>query len=225
MQDYSSQAPPTVHLTKTEVALAYLRSQIQSGVFAPDERLQVDALARTLGMSVTPIREALRLLQADRLVTFHPHRGVVVAQTSQETTLEVQKLRCLLEPLATQEAVPRLSSGDMEQLRALQARMRTAIEQNRISELSDLNREWHWQIYSQSESPLLLDFVRQLWDVFPWRTVWTLPGYAETSIREHEELLEAIQARDAAKAADLMEAHIVRDLSRRNVKRPALSDD
>lgn len=78
-------APPR-HLTKTELALELLRERIHSGELAPGQRLELEELTQLLGMSATPIREALRLLQADRLVNYHPHHGVVVTEPPPEVT-------------------------------------------------------------------------------------------------------------------------------------------
>jgi DNA-binding GntR family transcriptional regulator len=63
-------------------------------------------------------------------------------------------------------------------------------------------------LYDVAGSPLLTEFVRRLWDVYPWRTMWVLPGRTEQSAKEHEEIMEAIRAGDAATAAQRMRSHI-----------------
>lgn len=195
------------HQTKTELALQSLREKIRSGQLRPGERLRVDELTRELGMSPTPIREALRLLQADRLVDYRAHHGIAVAEISAETTAEVYHLRALLEPLAVELAVPRLTDKDLEELERLHERHASA-PTSKGRAVSDRNRAWHWAIYEASGWPILNDLARQLWEAFPWRTMWALPGRTSLSLEQHEAVMEAIRARDAALAAERMREHI-----------------
>lgn len=196
------------HLTKTEVALHALRERIRSGQLKPGERLRVDELTRELGMSPTPIREALRLLQADRLVDYRAHRGIVIAEISAERTEEVYHLRALLEPLAVELAVPKLTEKNLQELERLHERHANAPVSRKGSAVPDHNRAWHWAIYDASGWPILNELIRQLWESFPWRTMWTLPGRTTLSLEQHEAVMEAIRARRAALAAERMRQHI-----------------
>jgi DNA-binding GntR family transcriptional regulator len=81
-------------------------------------------------------------------------------------------------------------------------------ERHAASATSERNRDWHWAIYEASGSSLLNDFVRRLWEAFPWRTMWALPGRAKLSHEEHVAVMEAIRRRDAALAAERMRAHV-----------------
>jgi DNA-binding GntR family transcriptional regulator len=200
-------APPR-HLTKTELALEQLRERIQSGELAPGQRLAVEELTRALGMSATPIREALRLLQADRLVDYRPHHGVVVAEARPELTAEIYRIRSVLEPLAVELAVPQLSQDALAELERLHAALKAAVAAGRGKRITDANAAWHWVLYDAAESTYLTDFIRRLWDGFPWRTMWALPGRAERSFREHTALMAAIRKRDPAAAAARMREHI-----------------
>jgi DNA-binding GntR family transcriptional regulator len=199
---------PPRHVTKTELALELLREQIRSGELAPGQRLAIDDLTRLLGMSATPIREALRLLQADRLVDYRPHHGVVVTETPPEATAEIYRLRAMLEPLAAEVAVDGISSEQLHELERLHADLRVAVASGRGKQITERNAAWHWAIYESANSVYLNDFIRRLWEGFPWRTMWALPGRAELSLREHEAIMKAIRAGDAAATAQLMREHI-----------------
>jgi DNA-binding GntR family transcriptional regulator len=196
------------HLTKTELALQALRERIRAGQLRPGERLRVDELTHELGMSPTPIREALRLLQADRLVDYRPHHGIVVAELSADTTEEVYHLRAVLEPLAVELAVPRLTDDETEELERLHERHASAGSSQRRSAVADPNWAWHWAIYEAAGWPILKDLIRQLWEAFPWRTMWALPGRMSLSLDEHEAVMAAIRERDAAAAAQRMREHV-----------------
>jgi DNA-binding GntR family transcriptional regulator len=196
------------HLTKSELALQALRERIRSGQLRPGERLRVDELTRELGMSPTPIREALRLLQADRLVDYRPHHGIVVAEVSVDATEEVYHLRAMLEPLAVRLAVPRLTDDEIGELERLHERHASAGSSRRGAAVAVPNWAWHWAIYEASGWPILNDLIRQLWEAFPWRTTWALPGRMSLSLEEHEAVMAAIREADAAVAAKRMQEHV-----------------
>jgi DNA-binding GntR family transcriptional regulator len=196
------------HRTKTELALHVLRERILIGELEPGRRLRLASLTEELGMSPTPIREALRLLQADGIVTYRPHQGIVVAEVSVELTDEVIRLRRELEAMATRLAVPRMDAAGLARVERLHARHVDAVEAGRGTAVSKQNADWHWAIYEASGSSLLLEFGRRLWEVYPWRTMWVLPGRIAQSAVEHEEIMEAIRSGHADRAGSLMGAHV-----------------
>lgn len=159
-------------------------------------------------MSATPIREALRLLQADRLVDYRPHHGVVVTVPSGEVTREIYRIRSLLEPLATELAVAELTDDRLAELERLHASLRSAVSSGRGKRIAEANATWHWTLYESASSAYLNDFIRRLWDGFAWRTMWAIPGRAEQSLREHEAMMAAIHERRALEAAARMREHI-----------------
>jgi len=197
------------HLTKTELAAQFLRERIHTGELAPGERLRVDEFVRELGMSATPIREALRLLQNDQLIDYRPHLGYVVA--SPAALGEVLRLRCTLEPLAAELAVPVMAADPpiLARLEDLQARYAAAVEIGSGTAISESNERWHALINDASGWSHLQSFIRRLWEAFPWRTIWAVPGHSAQSVIEHERVMEAFRAGDAAGAAEGMRAHIM----------------
>jgi DNA-binding GntR family transcriptional regulator len=196
------------HLTKTEIALQVLRERLRAGELAPGSRLRVEELANDLQMSPTPVREALRLLQADGLVDYRAHHGIVVSELSEDVIHDLFRLRTVLEPLATELAVPRLGPDDLAKLERLHEQQVSAVAAKRGSAIAQHNSAWHWTLYDAAASPLLHDFLRRLWEVFPWRTIWALPGRPEQSLAQHEALMVAIREGDAAGAARLMREHV-----------------
>jgi DNA-binding GntR family transcriptional regulator len=201
-------APPR-HLTKTELALELLRERIRSGELVPGQRLALEELTQSLGMSATPIREALRLLQADHLVDYRPHHGVVVKELSPEATVEIYRIRSVLEPLAAELAVDSLPADRLAELEKLHEALRAAVSAGRGKRIAEINADWHWALYESAHSTYLSDFIRRLWGGFPWRTMWALPGRAEQSLREHEAMMAAIRAGDGAEASTRLRDHIV----------------
>lgn len=196
------------HQTKTELALQVLREQIQEGKLEPGRRLRLNSLTRELGMSPTPIREALRLLQADGLVDYRPHQGIVVAEQSADQIQQLVHLRSVLESLAVELAVPRLGESQMRELERLHEKLLAAVEGDQGTAISKHNVAWHWTLYEASGSELLLEFIRRLWDSYPWRTMWVLPGQARRSAEEHEVIMDAIRAGSVRRAAKAMGLHV-----------------
>jgi len=196
------------HQTKSELALRVLRERIRSGQLEVGYRLQVDELARELGMSPTPIREALRLLQADRLVHYEAHRGVVVARHSPEKLSDVYAMRMALEPLATRLAIERMTDAQKEELQTIHENFLAAGRAGRGKRMAQLNSAWHLAIYQAAGSDMLQQFTGTLWDVFPWRTNWAVEQRTADSMREHDEVMAAVEAGDPQAGADAMYVHI-----------------
>jgi DNA-binding GntR family transcriptional regulator len=217
--------PPLPPATKTEHATEVLRRRIRAGEFEPGQPLRIDVLTRELSMSSTPVREALRLLQADRLVEYHPHKGTVVAgkDTADPQIADVYRLRMLLEPFATEIAVERMTDSELAQLEQIHQALLKAYSSTRTSRrrVGDLNVKWHWAIYGAAGMPMLSELIQRLWDAFPWRTLWAVPDSAATSTGEHDAIMAAVRARDAAGAAGLMREHISRGFSTVTAEREA----
>lgn len=199
---------PTAYRTKTELAVDFLRDEILRGGLAPGQRIRPNELAAQLAMSPTPVREALRLLQADGLVRYRSHQEIVVAEHSPAEAAEVYLLRSSLEPLATELGAAQLADGQLHALERLHERLQAAVDAGRRPQTATINAAWHWAIYEASCSPVLLSFIRRLWEAFPWRTMWALPGRVEASAEEHGGIMAALRRRDAQLAAELMRAHI-----------------
>lgn len=197
--------------TKAQFAAESIREAIRDGSLGPGERIEIEALATPLGMSPTPVREALRLLEAEGLVVNEPHRGPRVADFSTDDAAELYRLRVVLEGFATRLSVPRFTSDDIEDLWRLEAGRRVALDSGRTPESSELNRRWHMSLYAPAMvTTYLNEFIGRLWNAFPWSTAWRVPGRARHSIDDHAAIMEAVTERDAERAATLLELHITR---------------
>ncbi|HEY4093988.1 MAG TPA: GntR family transcriptional regulator [Baekduia sp.] len=208
-------------LTKTDAAAAALRSAIEDGRYEPGQHLPINLLIADLDMSPTPIREALRMLQAEGLLVGRPHRGVVVADTLPEQLDEVYQLRQVLEPLATEWATEHASDEQLAEIRDLHERLRKLIvdHPDDEEEAAALNEQWHQAIYRATGSRHLPDFIERLWLAMPLNASWFAKERA-SSVQQHGEVVDAMEARDAAKAAELMRTHVRHggDTTMRNVR-------
>lgn len=198
------QTPPT----KAEMALQVLRERILSGEFPVGLRLRIQDLTAEFGMSSTPIREALRLLQADRLVAYRPHQGAIVTGLPLDSVEEIYRLRVLLEPLAVRLAVPVITRDRLIEIESAHQLLIDAIKLGRVAKLAELNRLFHWALYESADAPMCIHFIGQLWDAFPWRTIWSVAGRAERAAVEHEAVMVPLRDGDAVAAAQAMRLHV-----------------
>jgi DNA-binding GntR family transcriptional regulator len=196
------------YLTKTALAAQALRGLILRGEIAPDAPLTVGRIAKMLRMSPTPVREAIRTLQAEGLLRHDPHHSVSVNRYSAQDIRDLYQMRAELESQATRIATPRLSAAELTQLATLNDRMRERATAGDLDALNRLNAEWHLLIYGAADNRILLDVVQHLWKKFVWDINWVLPGRLLRSIEEHNGVLEALRARDADEAVRRMRAHL-----------------
>jgi DNA-binding GntR family transcriptional regulator len=150
-------------------------------------------------VSRVPLREALRLLESEGLVTHEPHRGYFVTQLSTGDLLEVYRLRAILEAEAITAAIPHLSTLDIDEIEALMAAAVAAADQADIAALTEANRSFHFAIFEASHMPRLVRLLRQLWDATDlYRSLY----FAQSSNRvrvadEHEHILASLRDGDA----------------------------
>jgi DNA-binding GntR family transcriptional regulator len=191
-----------------------LRSRILAGELPPGAPLVEAALAKTLGVSRTPIREALRRLEQDMLVE-RVHRGLQVRARSPAEILEIYEVRIVLEGTAARAAADRYTEIDRIRLRQLAAAL--AQRQSAPSqELAALNLTFHKAIWQASHNQTLIDVLERL-HIHLYRypdTTYALPGRSQSSLHEHEELMDAIFNHNGELAATIASTHmtIARDI-------------
>jgi len=188
-------------VNKQERTYTVLRDRIHSGAFAPKARLNIDALARELGVSAIPIREALRRLEAEGWVTFQPNVGAIVAPVDATTWEQQMVAVAILEGAATAEAVAQLRPSDVARLRRLAAEMEQVAADGDMARFSRLNRRLHATITGQCGNAYLLELLEQTNQRLDRirDTMFTyLPDRAKAAITEHIRLIELLEAGDAA---------------------------
>lgn len=191
--------------SKSDIVCAMLRELIISGEFAPSEQLRQRDLAARFGVSQTPVREALRRLESEGLVNNDPHRGATVAGSRSGAVQENAQIRAALEPLGATLAARAITAEQLAILRDLNAQI-TALEEG-DERYGALNREFHFTIYQAADSPMLLSMMRLLWQAMPDGPK-VERSHAE-SARQHEEIIDALEVRDEARAAEMTRLHIL----------------
>jgi DNA-binding GntR family transcriptional regulator len=194
-----------------DIAYHSIRLQILSGERPGGEWLREDDLAALIGVSRTPVREALRRLAAEGLVTHEPNRGVQVHSWTMEDLKEVFELRSLLEPWGCALAATR-GQADLLALQDLAERMDAAAEGTKpdFETLTDLNNRFHGAILAASGSRRVQSLVSSVVDVpLVWRTFSRYsPEELRRSLAHHHELIDALRANDPDWAESIMRAHV-----------------
>ena len=197
---------------------AAIRERIADNSLPRGQRLHQEDLAAELGVSRTPVREALRRLAAEGLIEMRTNRGARVAELEPSDIRMPYEARLVVEPGAARLAARRVDAAACERMRAAVAAQRRSIPD--VARTFDANRDFHLALVGASGNPLLVQMVEQLW----LRSIGA-PIYehqAETPERmhadadEHEEILRAIEAGDARGAESLTRRHVA-DAMKRSV--------
>jgi DNA-binding GntR family transcriptional regulator len=200
---------PEKYRTMQEIAYDAIRDGILAGRHAPGQRLIADELAKELGVSRMPVREALHRLEVAGLVTITPHRGAVVSALSEAECIEIYHVRAVLDGLATRLATPHLSAADHARLAALLAEMEAGVEAKDPQRVLNVNREFHAVIWSAARAPRLRDLLENLYDASQrFRNISVLiPGRLDQITHEHRLIAEALAGGDAAAAERYANEH------------------
>lgn len=190
----------------------WIRNEIVEGRLAPGERIRQEAVARQCNTSRMPVREALKRLHDEGLVTHVSHVGARVATLDIAELDEIYLLREQLEPLALAESILRLTSEDHERLHEYVLEMEACADPDDPSRWVSIDRHFHLMTYSGARMPQLLEIIDGLWNrTQHYRRAYTrLPDRFEIAHMEHRLLLEAIVRRDPETAAAISRVHIRR---------------
>jgi DNA-binding GntR family transcriptional regulator len=187
-----------------------LRQRIAQGVLAPRDRLVQEQIANDLSVSRTPVREALNRLAQDGLVTWVPGVGYLVAQPRKRDVADVQGVRQVLELAALTQALPHYTDVDLSKLKSVYQEMVDADPAS--ADYVDLTRRFHRELVEPCPNELLLALVDDMWSrptgVKVTGRYGDSPHSVEIMIRDHCEIIEAIEAGDHQRAIDLLDAHI-----------------
>lgn len=196
------------HKTKEEQVADYLREGIIAGRFPRGARLKQQEIASLLSTSITPVREALKLLAAEGYVAGDSYRGAMVAPFDIDATGEVLNLRILLETQLVRAAVEKADAGHIEELRRLEQAFATAIAEGRNEEARAANYRFHHRMFEIAQMPQTLNFVQILWARYPFDLINSLSGRVSRAAEEHEELMNAVIRSDSAAAMLATRRHI-----------------
>lgn len=194
--------------TKEEYVAEFLREGILSGRFPRGTRLKQADIAEQLSLSITPVREAFRILEAEGYVLNETHRGVTVAPFDVSATREINDLRVLLESRLVLAAMEHMTAQNYAELGRLQNEFDEAEARGDREAVRALNYRFHSQLYALARQPHTLHFVQVLWAKYPFDLINLIQGRMGRAAAEHRHLLKSMKAGDKKSVTSSVREHI-----------------
>lgn len=190
--------------------VSQLREAILRGEFQPGERLVQEELAEAMGVSRMPIREAIRQLEKEGLVTVEAHKGAYVTPLTAEDIEEIYELRAILEAKAVERSLPNLTDEDKRRLRQLSEAMKQAAADGKVERYVELNAEFHRLLRRGCSWRRIHQFLEMLWHGYTPYTPNILKGQMDRSVMEHERMVQAVEEGNGEQLKKMIQQHILR---------------
>jgi DNA-binding GntR family transcriptional regulator len=201
--------------TTAQQVLENLRHGLVSGMLRPGQRVTQEEVAVRLGVSVAPVREALRVLEQEGQLVYHPRRGYFVTELRIEDLEEIYELRRVLEERLARLALPVLDEETVTRVRAAAEECEVAGESADVARELAANRRFHFGLLEAAEQPHTMRMIRLLWDsTEAYRAIYyNSPAERRRAAKAHKRILAAVAARDADRLVGELDAHRERALS------------
>ncbi|MBR6328413.1 MAG: GntR family transcriptional regulator [Lachnospiraceae bacterium] len=193
-----------------EMVILTLRQAILTGRFMPGDRLMEIQLASQMGVSRTPVREAIKQLSEEGLVNMVPNRGAYVSDISEKGVMDVLEVRRTLEGLAVSRAVRRIDSEGLKRLNEAREKCAGAFSEGEYHEMAEADICFHDVILKATGNDRLVEIMNNLADrIYRYRYEFIRdPGHHQAIILEHDRVYEAISERNEDEAVAAMQDHI-----------------
>ena len=199
------------YLPLRDVVFNTLRDSILTGKLVPGERLMENQLAEKLGVSRTPVREALRMLELENLVELVPRKGAQVLDMSEKDIVNILEVRSALEGLATSVACKKMSKEDLQQLKNMEVDFEKAVAENDVEHFVDIDEDFHDLIFAATENDKLINIFRNLRiQLYRYRMAQAKNNETSMStiVAHHRSIIRAIENHDAEEGASIAQGHI-----------------
>jgi DNA-binding GntR family transcriptional regulator len=195
--------------TTPQHALDGLRRAIVSGELRPGQRVAQEVVAQQLGVSVAPVREALRVLDQEGQVTYFPRRGYFITELDINDLEEIYELRAVLEARAARHAIVMLDDAAERDVEQAARDCADAVDRGDVPAELEANRRFHFAIIESPDQPHALRLIRLLWDsTEAYRALYyNSPVERRESLEAHDRILAAVRARDADALVSELDVH------------------
>lgn len=200
------------YLPLRDVVFQTLRQAILRGELKPGERLMEIHLAQKLGVSRTPVREAIRKLELEGLVLMIPRKGAVVAEITVSDLEDVLEVRMALEELAVKHACRRIRKEQLDELERLAEEFRVSLDGDDVGECAQADMLFHDAIYESTGNARLIQILNNLREqMYRYRMEYLKDRQSHAQLlREHEEILDALKRHDERMALEVISRHVER---------------
>lgn len=199
------------YLPLRDVVFNTLRDAILTGKLVPGERLMENQLAEKLGVSRTPVREALRMLELENLVELVPRKGAQVLDMSEKDIVNILEVRSALEGLATALACKKMTKEELQQLKELEEDFEKAVTDDDVEQFVDIDEDFHDMIFAATENDKLINIFRNLRiQLYRYRMAQAKNNETSMStiVAHHRSIIRAIENHDGEEGASIAHGHI-----------------
>lgn len=202
-------ALPAGPQTTPQHALEALRRAIVAGELRPGQRINQEQFGERLGISIAPVREALRLLEQEGQVVYKPRRGYFVSELRIEDLEEIYELRRLLEERAARQAVALIGDAELGEVKEAASACVRAASRGEVATQLEANRRFHFAILGPGSGPYTTRLIRMLWDATePYRALYyNSPAERRRSNAAHERIIRTLESRDADRLVAELDIH------------------
>ncbi|HHX53132.1 MAG TPA: GntR family transcriptional regulator [Erysipelothrix sp.] len=201
----------TKKLNRSQIVFNKIKNDILNGVYSPNESLKEVDVSEKYGISRNTLKMILVQLESEGLITIEPNKGAKVRNYSLDEVLDFLVVRSVLEGLIIRLSTEVVSDAVLEEMENTLAIMKGYLDNNDLVSYSKKNQVFHEYIYEACPNQVAVDLVRDLktqMSKYNTRTI-LVPGRSDSSYQEHFKILEALKERDALKAQELMETHVL----------------
>ncbi len=192
----------------SEAVAAYVRNRIFDGTYAAGEYVRLDQLAAELGISVTPVREALFELRAEGLLAQQPHRGFVVLPVTGRDITDVSDVQAHIGGELAARAAKNITDDQVHELESIQTQLEAAYASDNHERAVRLNHDFHRAINVAADSPKLSQLMSQITRYAPESVFPVVAGWPKRSMKDHRRVVAALAKRDAEQARTAMSEHL-----------------
>ncbi|HIW21184.1 MAG TPA: GntR family transcriptional regulator [Candidatus Dorea intestinavium] len=202
------------YLPLRDVVFNTLREAILRGELKPGERLMEVKLANKLGVSRTPIREAIRKLELEGLVKMIPRRGAEVAEITEKSLLDVMEVREALEELSVVLACERITEEELEELKRVAKRFEDASNSDDVTSIAEIDVAFHDVIYNSTKNAKLISLLNNLREqMYRYRVEYLKdPVVYPNLIEEHNQIIKDLEEKNKEEVKKVMSEHIINQI-------------
>ncbi|WP_305985581.1 GntR family transcriptional regulator [Roseibium sp. MMSF_3544] len=200
------------HLSKREIAEISIRNAIETGLYKPGQVVSQRQISEDLGLSVTPIREAILVLTSNGIVERHKHQSIKVSEVNSEKLRQLFSVRHMIEEEAVRLAATNADDTLVGELQRLNDMLSKCSEETDPEEINSLDRRFHGLVFGASGNEALVWTIDRVKSSFPMYALWREPGRVATSAHEHQQIIDALRERDGEKAASAQRMHLSKGL-------------
>lgn len=195
-------------MTKREFAEVAIRNAIETGLYRPGQLISQRQIEEDLGLSVTPIREAILVLASNGIVERLSHQSIRVVELSPDWLKDIFKIREMLEIEAIRATATSCDDVLIKKLRRINGQLMVHLEEPETTEVNALDRQFHNAIFGACGNEALSWTIHRLKSSFPMYALWQEPGRMRTSTSEHEAIIDALNQNDPDSAAEAQREHL-----------------